>query len=110
MLTLLLIASCIGVGVIAVLIVVALLTAWCIKKLGIELSDKNVALLSSGWLPVLLGAWTSLSFLTDTSDGGPSGPEAQGILILLVVLGLAFGIGWPVAHKIVSNKFAETTS
>lgn len=72
--------------------------AWIANRVFPTASVRMLAAMTSGLLPVGLLVWTVISFVPNGCC--ESGPEAQGLLIMMVVIAALLGIAWLVGHKI----------
>jgi hypothetical protein len=75
--------------------------AWIGGRLLRDVSHAKVALASSGALPIFLALWTVASFIPDGCC--ESGPEAQGLLILVIILAGLLFVAWPLGFRINSH-------
>ena len=75
--------------------------AWIGSRLLRETSDAKIALASSGALPIILTLWTVAGFIPDGCC--ESGPEAQGLLILVIGLAGLLFVAWPIGYRINSR-------
>jgi hypothetical protein len=72
--------------------------AWIARKAFPEAGSDRIALVTSGLLPVGLLILTVASY--SSADCCESGPDAQGLLIVLVVLTALLCIAWPVGYRV----------
>ena len=97
MVELLVVAGLAGLLIVVPIVLCAAALAWIASKLigGREL--KEIALLSSGVIPVLAAVFTAYSIATFDELGGPA---AQGMLIQTGCAAMLVIIGWPLGYKV----------
>ena len=96
MLELLVVAGLVALLIVVPIVLCAAALAWIASKLTGGRGPKNIALLSSGVIPVLAAAVTAYSIATFDELGGPA---AQGMLILTGCTAMLVIIGWPLGYK-----------
>lgn len=72
--------------------------AWLSNRLFEEAYEPTLALVTAGLVPVGLLFWSIVDFAG--SDCGESGPQAQGLLLLMVVHAVLIVIVWSVGYRI----------
>jgi hypothetical protein len=90
-----------GFGVIVVGLSTAL--AWLSNRLFPEAYEQSLALVTAGLVPVGLLLWTIVDFAG--SDCCESGPQVQGLLLLMVMHGVLIAIAWPLGYRINRSMF-----
>jgi hypothetical protein len=71
--------------------------AWLASRLFPNGTDQLLALVTAGAIPVGLLIWSLFSFVG--SDCCESGPEAQGLLLLMVMHGVLLMLVWPLSYR-----------
>lgn len=99
-----------GLAIAAAFGVVALgvsaLLAWIANRLFPRADEPTLALVAAGVLPVGLLVWSFIGFA-----GGnccESGPQAQGLLLLIVMHGVLLVIVWPLGYRINRSNILKT--
>ena len=78
---------------------VSALVAWLAHRTFPMAYEPDLAAWTSALLPVGLLAWTLIDFAGD-SDCCETGPQAQALLILLMVHGVLLFAVWPLGYRI----------
>ncbi len=99
-----------GLAIAAAFGVVALgvsaLLAWIANRLFPRAYEPTLALVAAGVLPVGLLVWSLIGFAG--GDCCESGPQAQGLLLLMIMHGVLLVIVWPLGYQINRSKILKT--
>ena len=85
-----------GFGVIVVRVSAAL--AWLSNRIFPKAYEPTLALVTAGLVPVGLLLWSLVDFAG--GDCCESGPQAQGLLLLMVMHAVLIVIIWPLSYRI----------
>lgn len=85
-----------GFGVIFLGVSAAL--AWLANRLFPQAYKQFLALITAGIIPVSLLLWSLIGYVG--SDCCESGPQAQGLLLLMVMNGVLLVLVWPLGYRI----------
>jgi hypothetical protein len=72
--------------------------AWPAHRLFRRAYEPTVAFVTAGFVPVSLLIWSLVGFVGE--DCCESGPQAQGLLVLMVIDGALLVFAWPLGYRI----------
>ena len=98
MVELILLGLLIAAGFSVIVVAVSVALAWGVNRLFPDAYEPSIAVLAAGLVPLGLLLWSIADFVG--GDCCESGPQVQGLLLLMVIHAVLIVIVWPLGYRI----------